>query len=493
MFTHTRTDDPNSNGTDIYARLAVMALIFCVSLFAVSFPAVSKRIRYLHIPPIVFFVGKHFGTGVILSTAFVHLLQDAFERLQDPDVRRYTGIGRWTGLIVLSSLLVIFLVEYISTAYVDHLHSYPSEPSTPKLEPAQLPPISSPPISPSQQQAPGDSTPLLGSCSSEPPQKHRRYTVAGPDSHGHGHNLIPGHHRHESHSRHEHHHIDHPRCVVTRFYDAADGGEECASAKVSHVEDLQAPEPQRYPVHSHSHGHGHGHSHGDLEALLEHAGSDAGTDCTAEEDDAERAIGRKRQIVGILVLQLGIMLHSLVIGFTLALASGSDFESLATAISFHQLFEGLSLGIRIAALPVHPDPQQQQSSLNWLRPLLALLFALTTPAGILSGLIVFDAGHRGGGVGVKVAEGVLSAVSAGMLIYAACVEMLAADFVLDPTLWRASKGRQVLALASVGLGAAGMVLLECVFSRSSVKRWLNASCVRTPGFFLGCKCNTHFW
>jgi zinc transporter 1/2/3 len=184
------------------------------------------------------------------------------------------------------------------------------------------------------------------------------------------------------------------------------------------------------------------------------------------------------------VLQLGIMLHSLVIGFTLALASGSDFESLATAISFHQLFEGLSLGIRIAALPVHPDPQQQQSSLNWLRPLLALLFALTTPAGILSGLIVFDAGHRGGGVGVKVAEGVLSAVSAGMLIYAACVEMLAADFVLDPTLWRASKGRQVLALASVGLGAAGMVLLECVFLRSFVKRWLNASCVRTPGFFL---------
>ncbi|KAH9016453.1 Zinc/iron permease [Lactarius pseudohatsudake] len=154
------------------------------------------------------------------------------------------------------------------------------------------------------------------------------------------------------------------------------------------------------------------------------------------------------------------MLHSLVIGFTLALASGSDFESLATAISFHhQLFEGLSLGIRIAALPTHPDPQQR-STLSWLRPLLALLFALTTPAGIISGLIVFDAGHRGGGVGAKVAEGVLSAVSAGMLIYAACVEMLAADFVLDPTLWRSSKGRQALALASVGMGAAGMVLLD---------------------------------
>lgn len=176
------------------------------------------------------------------------------------------------------------------------------------------------------------------------------------------------------------------------------------------------------------------------------------------------------------------MLHSLVIGFTLALASGSDFESLVTAISFHQLFEGLSLGIRIAALPP-PDPTDSTNKpssglgFGWLRPLLALLFALTTPAGILSGLIVFgdggssnsSGGHQGGGAGgggvvngpgAKIAEGVLCAISAGMLIYAACVEMLAADLVLDPTLWRSSRGRQVAALASVVLGAAGMVLLE---------------------------------
>ncbi len=153
------------------------------------------------------------------------------------------------------------------------------------------------------------------------------------------------------------------------------------------------------------------------------------------------------------------MLHSLVIGFTLALASGADFQSLATAISFHQLFEGLSLGIRIAALPPPTDPKQ--SSLAWLRPVLALLFALTTPAGIFSGLIVFGNGHTdAGAVGAKVAEGVLCAISAGMLIYAACVEMLAADIVLDPTLWRASKGRQIVALASVAMGATGMVLLE---------------------------------
>ncbi len=72
---------------------------------------------------------------MILSTAFVHLLQDAFDRLQDPHVKQYTDIGRWTGLIVqvspsyrvyryihdfhsLSSLLVIFFIEC--------MHSYPT-------------------------------------------------------------------------------------------------------------------------------------------------------------------------------------------------------------------------------------------------------------------------------------------------------------------------------------------------------------------------------
>ncbi|KAI0300641.1 Zinc/iron permease [Multifurca ochricompacta] len=432
-----------------------MALIFFVSLIGTShscsFPTISKRVHYLRIPPIVFFVGKHFGTGVILSTAFVHLLQDAFSRLSDPEVKQYTGIGRWTD---------------ISTAYVDNLHSYASEPSTPKAKrtstpfcssiitsyrshqpflpaAAQLSPTSSPPVSPTEQGAvPDEVTPLLDSRPSAPSTQPRRHTITG----GHSHCLIIGHHRYEPARQHEQHHRDHPRCGYMRLYDSEsrEGDPATKSACTDNHQVIERPQSRRHnKVHSHGHSH---HGHGDLETLFNSPDSDSDADLTSESAE--------------LVLQLGIMLHSLVIGFTLALASGADFESLVTAISFHQLFEGLSLGIRIAALPAHPDPQQ--SSLSWLRPLLALLFALTTPAGILSGLIAFGDGHKGGsgGVGAKVAEGVLSAISAGMLIYAACVEMLAADFVLDPTLWRASKGRQIVALASLGMGATGMVLLE---------------------------------
>jgi len=40
----------------------------------------------------------------------------------------------------------------------------------------------------------------------------------------------------------------------------------------------------------------------------------------------EPMIGRRRQVVGLLVLQLGIMIHSIVIGLTLAIATGADFS-----------------------------------------------------------------------------------------------------------------------------------------------------------------------
>jgi len=94
---------------------------------AVSFPGISKKVSFLRIPHLVFFIGKHFGTGgwysgvgyvwtvlisvlvgVILSTAFCHLLPDAFESLRDPAVQQqYHNIGKWTGMIMCASLVSI--------------------------------------------------------------------------------------------------------------------------------------------------------------------------------------------------------------------------------------------------------------------------------------------------------------------------------------------------------------------------------------------------
>ncbi|KZS99748.1 uncharacterized protein LAESUDRAFT_765234 [Laetiporus sulphureus 93-53] len=83
------------------------------------------------------------------------------------------------------------------------------------------------------------------------------------------------------------------------------------------------------------------------------------------------------------------------------------------------------------------------------------MFAVTTPVGIAIGLAVFGPGESEG-VKLVLLTGVMSALSAGMLIYATCVEMLAGDFVLDPHLWRSSVGRQALALCALLAGVAAM-------------------------------------
>jgi zinc transporter 1/2/3 len=46
-----------------------------------------------------------------------------------------------------------------------------------------------------------------------------------------------------------------------------------------------------------------------------------------------------------------------------------------------------------------------------------------------------------------------------MLIYAACVEMLASDFVMDATLWRSPVWKQTVALVSLLIGAAAMAVI----------------------------------
>ena len=72
-----------------------------ISLWVAScFPSLSQRLPGVRVPGIVFFIGKHFGTGIIISTAFGHLLQDAYEALLSPAVSERWGVSKWVGMIV---------------------------------------------------------------------------------------------------------------------------------------------------------------------------------------------------------------------------------------------------------------------------------------------------------------------------------------------------------------------------------------------------------
>lgn len=61
---------------------------------------VAKKVKWMKIPPTIFFFCKHFGTGVLIATAFVHvrtvstlpMLSDAHSSYQLPSNRSTTHV-----------------------------------------------------------------------------------------------------------------------------------------------------------------------------------------------------------------------------------------------------------------------------------------------------------------------------------------------------------------------------------------------------------------
>ncbi|KAJ0362201.1 hypothetical protein COL922a_014498, partial [Colletotrichum nupharicola] len=62
--------------------------------------------------------------------------------------------------------------------------------------------------------------------------------------------------------------------------------------------------------------------------------------------------------VSVLVMEAGVIFHSILIGLTLVVAGDSFYKTLLVVIVFHQFFEGLALGARIAMLPGHIFPSK---------------------------------------------------------------------------------------------------------------------------------------
>jgi zinc transporter 1/2/3 len=151
------------------------------------------------------------------------------------------------------------------------------------------------------------------------------------------------------------------------------------------------------------------------------------------------------------LLEAGILFHSIFIGMALSVESGPTFLVFLLAISIHQSFEGLALGGRIAAI---------QLPTRSLRPwLMVLVFGLSTPLGQAIGLVIhtmYDPQSEGG----LLLVGFMNAISAGLLLFAGLVQLLAEDFLTDKS-YRVLVGkRRLKAFASVVGGALLMALIR---------------------------------
>ncbi|KAL3715367.1 hypothetical protein ACJRO7_007146 [Eucalyptus globulus] len=197
----------------------------------------------------------------------------------------------------------------------------------------------------------------------------------------------------------------------------------------NYVEDEEKARENQGHVHVHTHA-SNGHSHGPKLT---------NSDVNSSDLLRHRVVSQ--------VLELGIVVHSVIIGISLgASESPKTIRPLVAALTFHQFFEGMGLGgcITLAKFETRASA------------IMAMFFSLTTPVGVAIGLgltSVYDENSPK----ALVVEGIFNAASAGILIYMALVDLLAADF-MSPKLQ--NNGRLLFGTyVALLLGAGCMSLL----------------------------------
>lgn len=105
------------SGVDYNLPLHVGALfiILFVSFTGCAFPILASKVPGLRIPARFFFVVRHFGTGVLIATAFVHLLPTAFVSLNNPCLPKFwtTDYQAMPGAIALAAVFLVTLIEMV--------------------------------------------------------------------------------------------------------------------------------------------------------------------------------------------------------------------------------------------------------------------------------------------------------------------------------------------------------------------------------------------
>ncbi|KAL9117178.1 MAG: hypothetical protein Q9187_006290 [Circinaria calcarea] len=391
--------------------------VFALVLILVLSTAV-RRFPRLPVPHYFLFLSRHFGTGVLIATAFVHLLPTAFVSLTDPCLPTFwnEGYPAMAGLIAMTAVLMVVGIEmFFATRGAGHMHG--SEYDTLPNDNADMEP---------KHIANGD----------RPSKRQRRRSLRMQDPHGGGgqangvalgalggssEQLVWG--RVPTSPR------DSSAAEDASKYDDGDSQGNDSDLDLDELDpttdaaDLLADTPRP-------------------DSLPHRATSSSPFSSKPSLSDHQL---QQKLLLQCLLLEAGILFHSIFIGMALSIATSTPFIVFLIAISFHQTFEGLALGSRIAAIPA----LSPTSPKPWL---MALAYGLTTPCGQAIGLAVHGLYDPQSQTGLLMV-GVTNAVSSGLLVFAGLVELLAEDFLSDGS-YVTLRGRRRLEACGAVVGGA---------------------------------------
>ncbi|ODV93335.1 hypothetical protein PACTADRAFT_46530 [Pachysolen tannophilus NRRL Y-2460] len=349
----------NDYNGNMGVRISAVFVIMATSAFGAFFPVLSSKYSFIRLPPLCFFVAKYFGSGVIVATAFIHLLQPANENLSEDCLGGTFAEYPWAFGIALMTLFTLFFSELLAYKYIEN-QTY-----NPDIENGAA-------------------------------------------------------------TAHTHSHFGDESLYVRHVQDDIETQATCDDDK---QKQLKAMLPKHFS---------HAADHQNME-VLETPGADP---------EKEAYYG---QLLNIFVLEFGIIFHSVFIGLTLAV-SGDEFKTLYIVLVFHQCFEGLGLGTRIAQTP-------WPKSKKWTPWLMSAAYAITTPISIAIGLGVRTS-YPPNSRRALITNGCFDSISAGILIYTGLVELMAHEFLFsDEFKGKANLKKMIFAYVILCTGAGLMALL----------------------------------
>ncbi|KAH7308129.1 putative Fe2+/Zn2+ regulated transporter protein [Stachybotrys elegans] len=98
-------------------RISAIFIILAASLVGSFAPIILARQSKMHVPKLTFFVCKYVGTGVIIATAWLHLLAPAVENLGDECLEPMLGDYPWAFAIGLMTVMLMFFVEMVAMRF----------------------------------------------------------------------------------------------------------------------------------------------------------------------------------------------------------------------------------------------------------------------------------------------------------------------------------------------------------------------------------------
>ncbi|KAJ0415166.1 Zinc/iron permease [Aspergillus carlsbadensis] len=315
------------------------------------------------IPQPLLFATKHFSSGILLATAFIHLLAPASEALRNPCLTGLVTEYPWVEAIVLITVVVTFFVEILVGVFAGD--------------------------------AAGGGYQVLRGDDVEGKGGYRGLPGDEGGRAGEGDGLLRAASDSDSLSLSETETLEEDHSSSNSNSNPNSG---LLSTSPSHPS-IRATNPPATPTKSQSH--------------------------------SQNTQPWKPHLTRLLLLESSIILHSLLIGLSLSVA-GPEFPTLYAVLVFHQTFEGLGLGTRLAEIRWPPSKQ-------YTPYILGCAYALSTPMAIAVGLCVRGS-YSPGSQGVLVVSGVFDSVSAGVLIYSGLVEVMAREFLFQPEFHSRGKG-----------------------------------------------------